>query len=135
LLISLFSVIDNEDFVPVQPTAVILHKDEESATVSVELVNDEVVEGSEVMFVRLALAAHDIPGIQLAADTASVIITDRDGKLLIKNYRSCRTQWINIKFEAVLILAIVSYLQWLRLDLRYKTSLSRSPAVRSHFVC
>ena len=86
---SLFSIIDNEDFIPVPPTAVILQEGEVSATVSLELVNDEVVEGSEVMFVRLMLAANDITsGIQLAADTASVIIIDEDGKLLIQLYRS-----------------------------------------------
>ncbi len=111
MLIFLFFVMDNEDFVPVQPTAVILHEDEVSATVSVELVNDEVVEGSEVMFVRLALAAHDIPGIQLAADTASVIITDKDGKLLINIIVetiiiniSCMTLWI--KFLSLYSLCI-----------------------------
>lgn len=87
---SLFSVIDNEDFIPVPPTAVILPEGEVSATVSLELVNDEVVEGNEVMFVRLMLAANDniISGIQLAADTASVIIIDKDGKLLIQLYRN-----------------------------------------------
>ena len=80
----IFSFTDNEDFVPVQPTAVILHEDVAFATVPVELVNDEVVERSEVLFVRLALAPtnNTISGIQLAADTASIIITDEDGKLL-----------------------------------------------------
>ena len=85
-----FFVIDNEDFIPVPPTAVILREEEVSATVSVELVNDEVVEGSEVMFVRLALAANDVSGIQLAADTASVIIIDKDGELPIElEYQLC----------------------------------------------
>ena len=79
-----FSIIDNEDFVPVQSTAVTLQEDEVFATVSLELVNDEVVEGSEVLFARLALAPNDMSGIQLAADTAAVIITDKDGKLLIE---------------------------------------------------
>lgn len=74
-----------------QPTAVTLQEDEVFAIVSVELVNDEVAEGSEVMFVRLALAPNDISGIQLAADTASVIITDKDGKLLRQNIENLAT--------------------------------------------
>ena len=80
----IFSFTDNEDFVPVQPTAVILHEDEAFATVPVELVSDEVVERSEVLFVRLALTPtnNTISDIQLAADTASIITTDEDGKLL-----------------------------------------------------
>ena len=86
-----FSFIDNEDFVPVQPTAVTLQEDDVFAIVSVELVNDEVVEGSEVMFVRLALTPNDISGIQLTADTASVIITDKDGKLLRDNVEKLAT--------------------------------------------
>ena len=68
-----------------------LQEDEVFAVVSVELVNDEVVEGSEVMFVRLALAPNDISGIRLAADTASVIITDKDGKLLRYNIEKLAT--------------------------------------------
>ena len=75
--------LDNEDFVPVQPTTVTLQEDEAFITVSVELVNDDVVEGSEVMFVRLMLAPDDISGIQLTVDTASVIITDKDGNYII----------------------------------------------------
>ena len=77
------SLVDSEDYVPVQPTAVTIQEDEIFALASVEIVNDEVVEGSEVMFVRLALIlSNGISGIQLAADTATVIITDKDGKLL-----------------------------------------------------
>ena len=57
-----------------------LQENEVFTTVSVELVNDDVVEGNEVMFVRLILATNDVSGIQLIADTASVIIMDNDGK-------------------------------------------------------
>lgn len=58
---------------------VILQEEEAFVTVSVEIVNDDTVEESEVLFVRLALTPDDTSGIQLVADTASVIITDKDG--------------------------------------------------------
>lgn len=81
IVITNTSLTENEDFVPVQPTTVILQEEEAFGTVLVEIVNDDMVEGSEVLFVRLALAPNDISGIQLAVDTATVIITDKDGNL------------------------------------------------------
>ena len=53
-----------------------------SVTVSVEVVDDNIVEGDELFFVRLVRAPDDVSGIQLSRDTASVIIKDNDGELI-----------------------------------------------------
>ena len=70
----------NEDFTSILLSTVALQEEDASITVTVEVLEDEFVEGDELFFVRLVRAIDDTSGVQLSMDTASVIIKDNDCK-------------------------------------------------------
>ena len=71
---------ENMDYVPVSPTIATFSENESSIRVTVQITNDNVLEVTEeLFFVRVELV-DDRPGVLLRADTATVLITDDDGK-------------------------------------------------------
>ena len=84
----------NEDFTSILLSTVTLQEEDASITVSVDVLEDDIVEGDELFFVRLVRAIDDRSGVQLSMDTASVIIKDNDCKLYENNILYCKLQWV-----------------------------------------
>lgn len=83
------------------PTTVTILEEEVLTSISVELVNDDIVEGNEVLFVRLVPAPNNASGVELTMDTATIVITDNDGN-------SFNTTHLSIKY--ILSLFVVAYI-------------------------
>ena len=76
---------------------VILDEEESTQQIVLHLVDDNVVEVSEVIQVKLSIVGESV-GIELIDDTATIIISDDDGQLPCIEYYSVIITFISTSF-------------------------------------
>lgn len=70
-------IAEETDYVSIPPTLATFGERETSIRITVQIRDDDVLEGEELMFVRAELVG-DPPGVTLEEDTATVIIRNDD---------------------------------------------------------